>query len=303
MKKIIYNILKKLEDNNFEAFIVGGFVRDNILNIATYDIDICTNARLEDLIKLFKYDQVFNEYSSIKIKYKKYNISINTYRKELEYKNNKPVKIKYVNSLEEDLIRRDFTINALCYDKDFILIDIYGYKKDLDNRIIKTIGDTHLRLIEDKTRILRAIRLSCLLDFKIDDEIIDYIKNNRDFLNFITINKYKEELDKIIINNKFNKLLEFINNNELCDVFKFNDVINVDVKEGIYSQIKLSSNFPFTKKEKKVIAIFKTIIKNNDLTDKDILDLGLKNSLVIGKIINKNLVEIRKRYNNLKKSL
>ncbi len=300
MYEFLLNILNKLSNNGFEAYIVGGFVRDSLLNIETNDIDICTSAKLDDLTELFKDAEVFSDYWAIKLKYEKYTININTYRKELSYYKNKPVKIEFALSLEEDLKRRDFTINSLCFDKNFNLIDIFNSKKDLDNKLIRVIGNTKERLDEDKTRILRAIRLSCLLNLTLDDEIIDYIKNNRNLLKFINANKYKEELDKIIIGNKFDKLLSFIRNNDLNDIFKFDDIVIINSIEGIYSQLNMPSNYPFTRKEKKLINEFKKIISLKELTDKDILKLGLNDSLIVGKIIGLNKGKIEKRYETLK---
>ena len=124
MDKIIKNILKKIESEGYEAYIVGGFVRDYLLKKNSYDVDICTNAKPKDLIHLFNVKQNLNNYGGLNMKIKKYNIDITTYRKEKKYDNRKPIEIEYVSNLLEDINRRDFTINSICLDKNDKILDL-----------------------------------------------------------------------------------------------------------------------------------------------------------------------------------
>ena len=116
----------------------------------------------------------------------------------------------------------------------------------------------------------------------------------------ININKYKEEMDRIIAGNKFSELIKFIKDNDLSDIFKFNDIITVDSKEGIYSQLNMPLNYPFTRSEKFLINEFRKIINKRELSDKDITKLGLNNSLMVARILNLNESDIEKRYKTIK---
>lgn len=259
MKAFIKEILEKIEQAGFKAYVVGGFVRDYLLGIENKDIDITTNAKPEDLKIIFGESLVIYEsYGACHLKNDKYSVDFNTFRKELKYQNNKPIEIEYVNNLNEDLFRRDFTINSLCFDKDFNLIDLLNAKKDLDNKLIKVIGDTNKKFDEDATRIIKAIKFMCTLNFNLDSEIINYILNNKEFLNRINLNKQKEELDKILSNNPV-VFINFLKEYNLGYIFGINTnsfKISNDLIE-MYAQMNLSEGFPFTKEEKKKIKTFK----------------------------------------------
>ena len=180
MNNSIKKILNKLEKNGFEAYVVGGYVRDYLLNITSYDVDICTNALPKDIIKVFKIKKGVSNYGSIGFKIGKYNYDITTYREDGEYNNHKPKSIKYVDNLLIDLKRRDFRINSICMNSEGKIFDYLNGKEDIHNKLVKTIGSTNVRLNEDPVRILRAIRFAIILDFNLDEEIISFIKNNKD---------------------------------------------------------------------------------------------------------------------------
>ena len=124
MEKVIYDVLKTIEDNSYEAYIVGGFVREYLLGNQAYDVDITTNARPKDIVEIFKdYDVKLYDYGNVSFNIDKYKFDITTYRKDIKYvSNRKPEKIVYIDSLEDDLKRRDFTMNAICMDKDETII-------------------------------------------------------------------------------------------------------------------------------------------------------------------------------------
>ena len=176
MNKEILKILEKLDDDNHVSYVVGGYVRDYLLNNPSFDVDICTNRLPEELEKLFNVKSTL--YGNISFKVGNYNIDITTFRKELEYFKRKPIKIEYVNDLESDLLRRDFTINSICMDKYGNIIDILNGKKDLDNKVIRIIGNPLKKLEEDPLRILRAIRFATVLSFNIDSTLDNAIKDN-----------------------------------------------------------------------------------------------------------------------------
>ena len=220
MDKIINRILDKINKNGYEAYIVGGYVRDKILKIDNNDIDICTNMLPDDIIKLFKLDKN-NNYGSINIKLKKYNIDITTYRKEYDYDGHHPKKVEYINDVLEDLKRRDFTCNTLLMDKNGNIIDYYNGITDINKSVI------------------RALRLSIVYNFNLDDEIIKFIDNNKEIINSISYYRKKEELDKIFSSKNKIEGLSIIKQMKLCDVLglKYDNVIYTNNILGIYAQI------------------------------------------------------------------
>ena len=252
MDKLIKEVLNKIISNGYDAYLVGGYVRDKLLGINSNDIDIATNMPFKDVKELFKYDIEYNEYYSIKFKLNNYNISITTFRKELEYENNKPIKIEYTSNIEEDYLRRDFTINAIYMDVNENIIDLHNCLDDLNNKVINVIGDINIRLNEDNTRILRALRFMSMYDFKLSEELKQFILNNKHLIVSINYNKKKEELDKIFKSNGYKKFLNFVKDNKLEDVFEFhiNKVEDYDNYLDVWKSLNVSNNYIFTKKEK-----------------------------------------------------
>ena len=138
MYKNAIKILNILENNGYKAYIVGGYVRDKILNVKSNDIDIITNALPDEVCKIFNIEHIDN-FGSIKLKYNNYIFEVTTFRKEY-YKNNdrRPYKVEYIDDLKEDLMRRDFTINSICIDKNGMYIDLLNGINDINNKIIIT---------------------------------------------------------------------------------------------------------------------------------------------------------------------
>ena len=170
-------VLKIFENNGYNAYIVGGYVRDYLLERKTLDIDICTNATPKEIMKLFEHVQVSEfSYGSVTIVYKKIKFDITTFRKDIKYEDNrKPIKIKYISNLKEDLLRRDFTINTLCMDSQGNIIDLLNGKEDLDNKLIKTVSSPRQKIKEDSLRILRGVRFATILDFNIESKTKKYL--------------------------------------------------------------------------------------------------------------------------------
>ena len=167
-------ILKKLNDNNYNAYIVGGFVRDHLLGLKSNDIDITTNAKPKEILKLFEDAELSSkDYGTVTVTRNGYRFEITTFRKEINYKDHRhPDEIEYIDDLYEDLLRRDFTVNTICMDKDEQIIDLLEGRKDLNKKIIKTVGESDIRFKEDALRILRAIRFSTSLKFSLDKDIL-----------------------------------------------------------------------------------------------------------------------------------
>lgn len=226
MNSLIYksalDVLKIINSNGFKAYIIGGFPRSLILKSINNDIDICTNSRLEDLINIFGESNIIKKgFGSIILKYKGYSFEITTFRKEFNYINNRYPKYEYTMYLEEDLKRRDFIINTLCIDLNGEFIDLLGAKEDIDNRIIRCVGNTYKKIEEDALRIVRALRFSSDLDFNLDKELECAIIKYKYNLNNISINRVKKEIEKVKNKDKFKYLVNFYN----IDFILENDLI------------------------------------------------------------------------------
>lgn len=210
--KQVTTILDKFHNNNFEAYIVGGSIRDIILEKTDInDWDITTNATPKQIIELFPDSFYENDFGTVGIKtepflpHGKKNrehdvIEATTYRIETTYSDNRrPDEIKFAKTLHEDLSRRDFTMNALALNSKNELIDEFGGLEDIKNKIIRAVGNAHTRFNEDALRMMRAIRFASQLNFEIEKETFIAIKKNSNLLPLISIERVQEEFSKIIL--------------------------------------------------------------------------------------------------------
>lgn len=197
-------ILNKFYENGFEAFIVGGCVRDNLLNRTPGDYDITTNALPEQIMSLFdKTIPTGIKHGTITVILNDIPYEVTTYRIDGEYLDNRrPDEVIFVSNIKEDLSRRDFTINALAYSPYFGFKDFFNGEEDLKNKLIKCVGAPDKRFNEDALRMLRAIRFSCQLNFKVDDETLNSIKRNYKLIKNISVERIRDELTKILLSNK-----------------------------------------------------------------------------------------------------
>lgn len=211
-------VLKKIKAEGFEAFVVGGCVRDLLLDKKPNDWDITTNAKPEEILNIFPDGKYENRFGTVIVP-EKYlekkdsleNIEITTYRIESTYSDKRrPDEIKFAKTLEEDLMRRDFTVNAMALEisnsKDFKIIDLFDGQKDLKNKIIRAVGDPDERFGEDALRMMRAIRFIAQLkdpslekDWEIEKKTIEALKKNENLLKFISAERLKDEFIKIIL--------------------------------------------------------------------------------------------------------
>ena len=209
------------------------------------------------------------EYGNILLETKDYLYEITTFRKDIDYiKNRKPI-IEYVDTLEEDITRRDFTVNSICMDKDGKIIDLLNGKKDLNKKIIRTIGDPYFKIKQDSLRILRAIRFASCLNFKIEDNLKNAIKENKDLLKDLSYERKKEELTKIFTSDNKAYGIKLLKELDLLEVLELTNIDNVlRTKDliGMWSTITINDNYPFTKKEKDLINNINKLLKE-DLND------------------------------------
>lgn len=202
----VLNAYKKIEENRFEVYFVGGSVRDLILKRNIKDWDLTTNAKPEDILKIFKegfYDNKFGTVGvPIEINNNKTVLEITTYRTEREYKDQRhPEVIEWGKSIEEDLSRRDFTINAIAFklkDGQKEIIDPFDGRKDIEKKIIKAVGDPKKRFKEDALRLIRAVRLATQLSFTIEDNTWKEIIADSLLITKISWERIRDELMRIL---------------------------------------------------------------------------------------------------------
>lgn len=197
----IKEILHIFEKENIDVYVVGGALRDILLGRKPSDFDLATPAVPEKVQELFKsYRLVLTgvKHGTVGVLYKNIYVEITTFRKEEDYIDHRhPMKIDFIEDLKSDLSRRDFTINALAYNNQ--LYDYFGGINDLNNKIIKTVGNPYQRFEEDGLRVLRALRFSSMLDFPIDNETEKAIHEKKDLILSASYERINAEFSKLLI--------------------------------------------------------------------------------------------------------
>jgi tRNA nucleotidyltransferase/poly(A) polymerase len=196
-------IMRTLRAAGFEAYLVGGSVRDLLLERRGGDADFTTSARPADLQRLFPGSHYENRFGTVLVRAAGRYHEVTTYRGEGRYSDHRhPDEIRFVDTLDEDLQRRDFTINAMALDESKELTDPYGGRADLEARIIRAVGDAGERLAEDPLRMMRAVRLAVQLDFAIELQTADAIRRDAGLLSMISRERIRDELLKILDSGK-----------------------------------------------------------------------------------------------------
>lgn len=296
-------VLEKINNSDFEAYVVGGYPRDIYLGRKSSDVDICTNATPKDIKEIFK-NVILpnNEYGSVTVIYNKVRFEITTYRKDLKYINNRtPSKVKYTDDLFEDLRRRDFTINTLCMNSNGEIIDVLGIKEDIDARLIKTVGDAKSKISEDSLRILRAIRFATILDFELDKDLKKAIKKYGYLLQKLSYYRKKDELNKIFSSVNIEKGLKLIKELDLDKYLELKNLDNLVITPStinIWAQLDVTDIYTFTNNDKDTI-IKVNEVRNMELTDYVLYKYGLYICSLVTefKVISKK--DVIERYNNL----
>ena len=298
-------LLTKITNKGYEAYLVGGFVRDYLLGIKSSDIDVTTSATPKELMEIFN-DSCLptNEYGSVTITFNKIRFEITTFRREISYNDyRRPVEIEYIDDLKEDIMRRDFTINTICMDKNKKIIDYLNARQDLANHLIKPVGDANYKFSQDVLRILRAIRFATKLDFSLSDEIIDGINKNKHLLKKISYERKREELDKIFTSPNAKRGIDLLIELGLDKELELNNLKNVTNTEsliGIWAIIDPEENtYRFTNNEKELIKLVKEVLPLNNLDPYNLYKYGLYVNSIAGAIKNIPKKDITRSYNNL----
>lgn len=202
----VQKVAQTLEDAGFEAYLVGGCVRDILINKIPKDWDITTNAHPTDIQALFPETYCNNEYGTVGVVNEATDdvrlkvVEVTPYRTESSYSDaRRPDSVTFGVSLEEDLKRRDFTVNAIAYRiKDEKVVDLFDGVEDIEKKRLKTVGDPDERFAEDALRMMRAVRLSCELNFAIETQTLASILSNGHNLSRISVERIAEEFIRII---------------------------------------------------------------------------------------------------------
>ena len=192
-------VLRTLEDAGFEAYFVGGSVRDVLLHRHVHDIDITTSAYPEEVKELFdKSIDTGIKHGTVTVLYGGESYEITTFRTESGYQDfRRPDHVTFVQNLDEDLKRRDFTINALAMDMHGDIVDLFNGIEDLKNHIIRAVGNPEKRFHEDALRMMRAVRFMSQLEFKLEEKTEQAIKDNHELLKKISVERIREEFVKM----------------------------------------------------------------------------------------------------------
>ena len=191
-----------LNTEGFQCFLVGGSVRDSIMGFIPKEYDIATNAKPEDVQRIFKYTIPTGiKHGTILVILDDMQVEITTFRSDGNYSDGRhPDKVEYTASIEDDLPRRDLTINAMAYNVlDGNLIDMFDGMKDIKNKIIRSVGNPYERFTEDGLRIMRAIRFATKLNFNIEKETFEAICHSTGMLTSIAYERIREEFNGILI--------------------------------------------------------------------------------------------------------
>ncbi len=203
--RYVLDVLDILNENGFEAYVVGGSVRDFLLHMPCNDYDVATNAKPSVVMELFEHCiPTGMKHGTVTVLMDKDKVEVTTYRTESQYENHRhPKNVEFVSSLKEDLRRRDFTVNAMAYHPKIGLVDPFNGQIDLEKKILRCVGNPSNRFQEDALRMMRAHRFVAQLGFVMEEETKKAISENKDLLKFVSVERIREELTKILKYNPY----------------------------------------------------------------------------------------------------
>lgn len=308
--------MQTMKKNGFECFIVGGSVRDFLMGKEPSDFDITTNATPEETKRCFLDFRVIEtgiEHGTVTVLISGEPIEITTYRIDGKYLDNRhPESVSFTVNLAEDLSRRDFTVNALAYDGEANIVDLFSGKEDLKNKIIRCVGEPDRRFLEDGLRILRALRFSSVLDFEIDGDTQASIRKNKELLRNISTERILVEITKLLCGIRAKEIL--MSFREVFEVIipEISNYLNYE--KNIYAleklekekELRFAAFFAEAENPKKTLKDLKFDNKSKELISGLVLDL--KKEMVAERIFLKkmlitrefsymrNLVELKKAF-------
>ncbi len=288
-------ILNELNNNGYNAYLVGGCVRDTIMGNIPNDYDITTSAMPDEIQRVFQNRKTLD----IGIKHGTITVftdtgrqvEVTTYRTDGEYKDNRhPENVTFVDNVKLDLSRRDFTVNALAYNPQTGLIDVFGGVDDITNKVIRSVGDPEIRFNEDALRILRGLRFASTLNFTIENETSKSIINNAHLLENVSVERILVELKKMIIGESFVNIAK-----------DFSCVLNVVMPDFLNSTSDIHHSIIRAGKcDKDFITRFTVLFLNGTHNDSNLAEKCLKHLNCDKKTIAsvKNLINVYNSLNN-----
>ena len=266
MRPAIQEVLNMLENAGYEAYIVGGYVRDFLLGVETKDCDITTNATPDQVESLFDHIVTIGKvHGTIGVLLEGEMIEVTTYRIDGAYDDHRhPQSVTYTASLEEDLVRRDFTMNAMAMNKDKVITDLVGGQADLQAKLIRAVGNPDIRLQEDALRILRAIRFQSVLGFQIEEALLQAMQKHASLIAQLSKERVLEELRKFLSGTFFKLALatyQTISMPGLPVKFVANKQLSVVEQFAVASLIEGydATKWPWTKEEKQLLTQLTTM--------------------------------------------
>lgn len=207
----ILKIMNMLEEKGYEAYIVGGSVRDFIMGREPSDFDMATNATPDEMLSVFENFKVIKtgiKHGTLTVFYEKDSVEITTYRIDGEYFDSRhPDEVSFTRSLKEDTDRRDFTMNAIAYNHKAGLVDYHNGFSDIKEKSIRSVGEADKRFKEDALRILRALRFASTLGFDIEKETLKAARKNAKLLQNISAERILVELNKLFLGKNAKKVI------------------------------------------------------------------------------------------------
>lgn len=210
-------LLDQLEKAGYEAYFVGGSVRDTLLALPIHDVDIASSATPDEVEAVFDHTiDLGKEHGTILVMYEKEGYEITTFRTEGDYSDNRrPDQVFFVRNLKEDTLRRDFTINALAFDKNGQLYDYHNGQEDLQKKLIRAVGNPKKRFEEDALRMFRAVRFATQLGFEIEKETFNALKELAPTIKFISMERNRVEFSKYLTGQYFKSHYHYLVDSQL----------------------------------------------------------------------------------------
>ncbi|MEG0135125.1 MAG: CCA tRNA nucleotidyltransferase [Cetobacterium sp.] len=302
LSKDIKKILQILNSNG-KGYVVGGYIRDTLLGLKPKDCDFCTDIDYENLKKIFKdYSpkEIGKAFGIIQIHYRGNSYEIAKLRKDIEFTEERNITgIEFINSIEEDLQRRDFTVNAIAFDGKKLIFSSEIGKYDIDKRILRFVGEANKRIEEDPLRILRAIRIASEKGLKILDESKKAIFEQRETIKRVSIERIQDELFKILKGENSAEAVELLNSLGILEQILPNVSKNIEKEKKIEYLKFLDKNFKYEDITLKLVVLF---LNNQEDIGKLKLD-GKRKKILKDILINFDRIEILKTDYDIKKIL
>ena len=276
-------VLKLIEMNGFEAFFVGGFVRDRLLGAELNDIDIATNALPNQISNIFRVVNTGLKYNSVTIEYNGYSFETTTYRLEGAYVDYRHPTYEVGKILTDDLKRRDFTINAMAMNKDLEVIDLFGGLNDLKKKIIKTVNEPQKLFTEDALRMFRAAYFASKLGFTIESETLAAMKKCSYLTQNLSLDRITWELEKLINSKHQNMGIKYLVETNIAPYL-------CDFKNGIYLMKEKNIN-GISWEEFIAISYYEDVDNLMNLHLKNNLGTQIKTAIQLAKELKKNNFE------------